>query len=265
MLAAFKNKPEMALGNAIGSVICNEGLALGLAGVVSIATIHVMPKVFKTSAFFLVLVQITAFVFVFRDYQLSRYEGLTLVMMFLVYLGYMYYEHKTGKMKEDLETEAPEEYNKMSLGKMALLFTIGLGGIILASKFVVMSATAIATQMGIPDAVIALTLVAFGTSVPEVATCVVSARKGHGDIAVGNIIGANILNICWVAGASSVVNNLTLDFKQIYFMFPVMFLIVLTRIFMVAKGYTLTKRKAMVLLGLYILYLVASIIVFPPN
>ena len=71
-----------------------------------------------------------------------------------------------------------------------------------------------------------LTLVALGTSIPEVATCISAARKGEGELAVGNILGADIMNICWVAGASAIANDLTLEKREIYFMFPSMFIIV---------------------------------------
>ena len=133
-----------------------------------------------------------------------------------------------------------------------------------SSHFIVTSATSIARFIGIPEAVIALTLVAIGTSIPEIATCVIAARKNEGALAVGNILGADILNICWVAGLSAVANPLTLSTKEIAFMFPSMFIIVGSMLVMLRAGYRLTRLKGSVLLLLYVVYIVSFFFVFPP-
>ena len=112
---------------------------------------------------------------------------------------------------------------------------------------------------------IALTLVAFGTSIPEVVTCIVAARKKEGAIAVGNILGADIMNICWVAGASSIANDLALSKKQIFFMFPSMFVIVGAMLIMLRMGYRLTRKKGLILFALYLVYLASFFRLFPPQ
>ncbi|MCK5843266.1 MAG: sodium:calcium antiporter, partial [Victivallales bacterium] len=224
LMAALKGNPEMALGNAIGSVICDDGLAMGCAGLFAVSAIAVTPAILRSSGIFLIIIQVATFLFVFRDFTLSSGEGAVLVGLFLVYLAYMFREHKKGHLAlDEKETAPPEELAKSGVWKISILFFLGLCGIIFASEFIIFSATSIATALRVPESVIALTLVALGTSIPEVATCVIAARKGHGQIAVGNILGADILNIAWVAGASSIANDLALDHKQIYFMFPAMF------------------------------------------
>ncbi|MHC4883658.1 MAG: calcium/sodium antiporter [Planctomycetota bacterium] len=265
LMAAVEGNPEMALGNAIGSVICDDGLALALAGLCSVSAIKVMPNVLKTSGVFLLVIQGVTFGFVYRDFALERWEGAILVGLFLLYLGFMFREHKRGNLKDDLETETEEDYVGMGIGRMLLTFLLGLGGIIFASEFIVTSATSIAHAARVPESVIALTLVAFGTSIPEVATCISAARKGHGEIAVGNIIGADILNICWVAGASSLVNRLALTEKEIWFMFPAMFVIVGVMLILLRMNHVLTRRKGAVLFLLYLVYLAVSILLFPPQ
>jgi cation:H+ antiporter len=264
-LAALRGNPEMAMGNAVGSVICNEGVGLALTGFFAVSAVHVIPRVVQTSGAFLFLVMILCFGFVLPDGVLSRWEGAVLVILLFVYFAFLFREHKLGRMKDDLDADAPEGFRKMGIPKMVLFFILGLAGIIVSSNFIVVSATAIAKSLGIPEVVIALTLVAIGTSIPELATCITSARKGHGDIAVGNIIGANILNICWVAGASSLAHDLKLETRQIWFMFPFMFLIVGTRLFMLMRGYILTKAIAITLFLIYLAYLAGSLIVFPPS
>ncbi len=265
LTAALKGSPEMALGNAIGSVICDDGLALALAGIFAVGSIKVMPNILRTSGIFLVGICLLTFGFVFRDFTLSFGEGALLITLFACYLAFMVREHKKGVLQGDLETETSETYQQMTPLRMGILFAVSLAGIILASEFVVTSATSIARSLHIPETVIALTLVALGTSIPEVATCVVSARKGHGELAVGNIIGADILNICWVAGASAMANNLTLTHKQVYFMFPAMFAIVLAMLAMLACGHRLTRAKGVALLLMYLAYLAATVVIFPPQ
>ncbi len=265
LMAAMKGNPEIALGNAIGSVICNGGLALGMAGIFAAGTVKVIPDVLRSSGFFLFFLVIFVFFFVCFDFTLSRGEGAVLVGLFGIYLYYMYRQHRSGKIKEELDTEAPESFHNISWMKMILLFILGLAGILMGAKLLVLSATSIAIHLHIPEAVIALTIVAFGTSVPEVATCITAARKGHGDIAVGNILGANIMNICWVAGASSIVNNLILTSKQAYFMFPAMFVVVLAMLIMLRWRFSLTKTKGYALLCIYAIYIIISFFMFPPK
>lgn len=268
LLAALKGKPEMAMGNAIGSVICDDGLALGFAGLLCIKPIIVQPRVLKTSGLFLVFIEVLAFLFVFRDYTLSRWEGIALVVFFLGYLGLLFRLSRQGALPMDLLQEAEdgaEQKKQRSAWALFGLFLVALAGILISSEFVVTSAVSIALSLHVPAAVVALTLVAFGTSVPEVATCIMAARKGHGEVAIGNILGADILNICWVAGASAIANDLFLSKREIFFMFPAMFIIVGAMLLMLRKGYSLTRRKGLVLVGLYVVYLVVLIILFPPN
>ncbi len=263
LTAALKGNPKMALGNAVGSVICNTGLALGFAGILAPVAIKVLPKVLQTSGFFLVLVSVLCFLFVLNDGSLTYMEGGLLVFLFLVYLYYMFQQYKSGSISMDSDETGSSA--KMGMIKVSILFIIGLLGILAASEFIVISATSIAHSLHIPEAVIALTLVALGTSIPEVATCVISAKKGYGEIAVGNILGANILNICWVAGVSSIANKLVLSQKEIFFMFPAMFVIVGAMIFVMWRNYRLTKKEGALLLFLYAIYIALTIFFFPPK
>ena len=186
LIAALRGSPEMALGNAIGSVICDDGLALALAGVVTLSPIAVIPSVLKSSGIFLIIISILTFSFVAFDNTLNRYEGVILVILFACYMTYLYRQHKNSKPEDETG-----DIEKTSPVKLFAMFALALGGIILASEFVITSATAIARSFNVSEGVIALTMVAFGTSVPEVATCITASRKGEGSIAVGNILGAD--------------------------------------------------------------------------
>ena len=265
MLSALRGQPEMALGNAVGSVICDDGLALAMCGICTVSVIPVIPHVLRTSGMFLLLVQGLAFLFVFRDFTLNHWEGAVLVCLFIAYIGFLFREHKRGTFHADAAAEAVSESVHKPLWALAIMLLFGIGGILLASDFIITSATTIAQSFNIPESIIALTLVALGTSIPEVATCITAARKGEGSLAVGNILGADIMNICWVAGASSMANELTLARKELFFMFPAMFAVGAVRMFLLHRGHTMTRRKGFVLLTAYVLYLASFFVVFPPE
>lgn len=260
LLSALSGQPQMALGNAIGSIICDDGLALALAGIVTISPIVIIPRVLKTAGIFLIVIEIIAFLFILFDNTLDRWEGVVLVLLFAGYIFLIFYQHKTGKFLSEIKEESAQQ-KVSSFNKIILLFLISLCGIIISSKFIITSATTIARTFGISEAIIALTVVAFGTSIPEVATCIVAARKKQGAIAVGNIIGADIMNICWVAGASAIANPLTLQRRETLFMFPAMFIIVGSMLGMIRYKYSLTRIKGYILLALYLVYLYLAVFV----
>jgi cation:H+ antiporter len=265
LASALRGNPEMALGNAIGSVIVDDGLALAVAGLLALAPVMIIPHVFRTAAVFLIGVQVLTFLFVARDVTLARWEGVLLVLLFFCYSGFLYIQHKTGRLQGDVDLEAIESEKRMPWSKVVPFFVLGIAGVIVAADFIVVSATSIAVSLGISKAVIALTLVAFGTSIPEVATCITAARKGKGALAVGNILGADIMNICWIAGASAIVNDLVLPRRDIYLMFPWMFAIVAAMLLMLSRGYRLTRKKGLALLLLYLMYIASFFLFYPPQ
>ena len=262
LMAALKHHPEMALGNAVGSVICNKGLALALCAVLSATAVPIIPHVLRSAGSFLLLVSGLCFAAVLPDNTLDRREGVVLCLLFGGYLFFLFRQHKKGTYHDDVDMEATTDHLQMPLYRLLLLFALALAGIIIASDFVIVSATTIARSFHIPESVIALTLVALGTSTPEIATCVIAARKGEGALAVGNILGANIMNICWVAGASATVNPLVLGTRELWFMFPWMLAIVITALFLMRTGYRLTRRQGIILLVFYVGYVASFFFVF---
>ena len=259
LVAAINGNPEMALGNAIGSIICNTTLGLGLCGLTTIATIKLIPQASKVTLGVLFIVEAFACFFVFIDKTLSRAEGISLLAIFFIYIIYLFISNKNNNEEPKIPHK---DYKQKNIFVIIALFIISISFIIFASKFIVISATSIAYHFHIKEAIVALTLVALGTSIPEVATCITAARKGQGDIAVGNILGANIMNICWVAGGSAIVNNLSLDSKDIYFMFPIMFVVTIAMVVLILNKFTITKKKGAILLSLYIIYMISFFIVY---
>jgi cation:H+ antiporter len=143
----------------------------------------------------------------------------------------------------------------MSLPKIVGLFAGGIAGVLVGAELLIHGAVGVASTFGLSPEVIGLTVVAIGTSVPEIVTCVASALKKQSQIGVGNIIGADILNICWVAGASALANPLTAEINVIWFMFPVALVLVGAMVILLRMGYNLTRWNGAALLALYAGYM----------
>ena len=261
-MAALRGNPEMALGNAVGSVICNCGIALALCGLLSSAPVPVLPAVFKSAAFFLVITMVVMMVFVLRDGMLGRIEGLGLMLILAGYLGFLVREYRRGRLFGLDPIEAETSVAVHSWPMLGLLFAAGLAGVLLSGKFVVVASVRIAQGFGVPESVIAMTLVALGTSIPEVSTSVIAAIKGQGALSVGNIMGANIMNICWVAGASAVLNPLSLARREILFMFPAMLVMVVLTLGVLRSRSELSRMEGAALFLVYLVYLGSSLVVF---
>lgn len=198
MASLANGSTDMLLGNVIGSNILNILLILGIAAVITPISIKAntvkkeIPLCLLISALLVVL---------FLDDKLgngttnmiSRGDAFVILLFFSVFL---YYIFSLAKTKKEQEEEKPQ----FKLGKSILFVLIGLAGIVLGSDLVVDSASAIAKALGLSERLISLTIIAFGTSLPELITTIVSSRKGETDILLGNIIGSNIFNICVVLG-----------------------------------------------------------------
>ncbi len=265
VLSALEGHPEMALGNAVGSVIVDDGVALPLGVLVAGTPILINPYLLRTTGIFLIVVDLAAYAMAF-DGRLGRAEGGVLLLLFVAYTVFAYVtrrrssEAEGNRLEELQEIEASIEGR--GLGMLLLWFCVGLVGVMISSHFIVGSAVAIASELGVSEAVVALTVIAIGTSLPEIATGVTAARGGHGEIVVGNILGADILNICWIAGASAVVNPLVVAPKVIHFSFPAMLAIVLAMLVMMRTGHRLTRIEGFVLLAVYGVYLTLTGILF---
>ena len=211
----------------------------------------------KTTGFFLIVVDIIAYAMVFNDYTLSRGEGGVLVFLFVVYTVFAYVTRKRSQETEHLEelAEIEEAIEGKGLGGLILWFVVGLVGVLISSHFIVDASVVIASFLGVSEAVIGLTVVAIGTSLPEIATAVMAAKKGHGELMVGNILGADILNICWIAGASALVNPLVVQPLVIHFSFPAMLVMVISMLVVMRTGHQLTRGEGVFLFVLYLGYL----------
>lgn len=268
VIAAIKGKPEFALGNAVGSVICDDGIALALAAILAPTVIYVNCRVLKVVGIFLLSIDILAYILA-KNGTIGRLEGAVFVLILAVYYFFMlkkrdlrFATDSPQNRKIGSENENPVSPKKSELRRLVLIFILGLAGVVVMSAVVVWAAEHIAEYFSVSETIIGLIVLAVGTSLPEISTCVTAAIKGEGEIAVGNIIGADILNVLWIIGVSSIANPITVELKVMDFTFPFMILIVLTMLVAMRIGCRLGKAKGLILLALYGLYIFLTLTLF---
>jgi len=193
-LASFDGAPSLGIGNALGSNIANVGLVLGITVLITPLSVHsdTLKREFPMLAFVMALALALLW-----DQNLNRLDGIILFSGFILTLFGMAYLAIHSSKSDPLEQEFEQEYAqpKMTTGQSTLWFLIGLITLLLGSKSLVWGATGIAQLLGVSDLIIGLTIVAIGTSLPELAASVISALKNEHDIAIGNVLGSNIFNL----------------------------------------------------------------------
>lgn len=193
--AAIGGSADITIGNIVGSNILNIFIILGISAVIT--TLAVASSTIKYETPFMILVTVLLLV-LGLDGTIGLIDGIILIIAFIAYLTYLFIMAKNNK-------EEQPEAKQMAIWKAILLTIIGLALIILGSNVTVDAATAIAKAFGVSERFIGLTIVALGTSLPELFTSVSAARKHNADIAIGNIVGSNIFNILFVVGISSII------------------------------------------------------------
>ena len=194
--AALKGNADITIGNIVGSNILNILIILGVSALIT--PLAVAKSTIKVEIPFMIAVTL---LLLWMGYNgtVSLLEGIILLVVFLVYLGYLFLLAKNDKNKDE------ETVNDVSVWKSLMWTVVGLVLIVCGSNVTVDAATKIAQIVGLSERFIGLTIVALGTSLPELFTSVSAARKGNADIAIGNIVGSNIFNILFVIGISSVI------------------------------------------------------------
>lgn len=262
VMAAFMGNPGLALGNGVGSIIADTGLIFGLTCILAAVPVNkfILNRtgwVQVGAATLLVIISLMTLVVFEGGPVLNRWVG----FFFLVLLaGYMYITYIWAKQGGDLAMEGEKEHDSelMSLPKCWLLIILGLFLVVLGARVLVPSASEIASRLGVPEDVIAATLVALGTSLPELMTAIAAVRKGHPEITVGNIVGADVLNCLFVIGAAASARPLAIPSNFFYFHFPTMLIILYSfRIFIfMGKEGQFRKWQGYWLLGIYLIYVI---------
>lgn len=248
--AAANGHTTMSIGNAIGSTICNTGLILGITNIIMPSTIK--GKFFKIKSIVLLLFFIVISFFAY-DGLITKDDSLMLIMLLL---GYMMLDTFILKYKRKQTSQHNREIFGFSRKiKILLFFVIGIFSIIGGSNLLINNGVRIAEFIGVPESVISLSLIAFGTSLPELTTALTAMKKGHTSLSAGNIIGANILNITFVIGSSGLVSPLTIEKQNILLDFPVSFLLILVLTLPCLFKNKISRIQAIILLIIYVTYI----------
>lgn len=245
--SALKNSSDIAISNVIGSNIANIGLVFSTA--LFFVTINISKNNVKYDLPWLLIVSVVFFFFL-QDLIVSKNEGIILVSLLAVFIYFMF------KMREENDDDEIEE-TKMSISKIIILLIVSSVLLFIGSELFVDSAIFFANYFAVSERVIGLTLVAIGTSLPELVTSLVAIYKKELDISVGNIIGSNIFNILAVIGITSIIHELEVVGTQIiHFDIYVMigFSVLLGLFFFIPKKYTLYKPHGIILFLLFLTY-----------
>jgi cation:H+ antiporter len=268
VMAALKGQPELALGNAVGSIICDAGLIIGIGAL--IRPLPIDPIIvgkqgwIQLAAGCLLVVCTLPFGSLGNVFSegghLPQAAGILLVILLFVYLIWSVH-FAIATQRSLVETPAPSapSASKRRTGILFLRLLLGIGIVLIASKLTIPTAQTLAVRLGIPPEVIAVTLVALGTSLPELVTVLTAVRKGRGDLAIGNVIGADILNVLFVAGLSAAATPAGLIAGPAFFthLFPVMLLILVVFRIGLGGGRTHFSRGfGVLLLTIYLLFIV---------
>jgi cation:H+ antiporter len=248
-IASYTNRPEVAIGNVIGSNIANIALVLALTSI--IFPIPVRKNSTKIDAPFMLLISLLMYLLML-NLRLGRAEGLIFLLLLVSYIIFVLKKSRKEDVIEDVDLEG-----SLSKTISIVMILISTAGLTLGSDLLVNNAEKIALRMGISQRVIAISLLAFGTSLPELTTSVVAAFKKEMDISIGNIIGSNIFNILAVLGVASIVKPLaiSLEFVRVDIFWMLGISVLLFVFILPFKGGKLTRLKGLVLFLSYLVYL----------
>lgn len=257
VLAAIHGNPDLALGNAIGSIIVDTGLIIGLAALIGHLPVDRMIVERQGKVQFLagVLLAIVSLPILSDGItgNIRQWMGWVFLLILVIYT---YISLKWAKNSESDEEMFTEEKSHVIIQVLKLL--VGITLVIGSSKILIPAVGITAVRVGIPQSIIAATLVAFGTSLPELVTAITAVKKGHGELAIGNIVGADILNVLFVVGSAAAVTKGGLDVPVNFYklQIPAMLIILFAfRIFTKNKHDEISKKEGLFLAGIYFIYL----------
>lgn len=258
--AALKGSNDIAIGNVIGSNIFNLLVAVGISAMIRPIKVQktTIIKEYPLSMYSVALLIILSLdnLFAGNDANLlTRGDGLILLLGFGVF---MFYLIEMAVLSKEADDEV-EEIVKLPLSKSIIFSLLGLIGIVFGGDIVVKSATNIALQLGMSQTLVGLTIVAVGTSLPELVTSVTAARKGESDIAIGNIIGSGLFNIFFVLGISATIHPIAVSSKLIFDFIILAIVTVISHVFAYSKK-EVDKKEGFALTAMYIAYMVYIII-----
>jgi cation:H+ antiporter len=243
--SAAKGHTELAMGNAVGSCICNIGLCLGVLLLFGASPIF-DKRVFNVKCNFMVISAVLLYILSIGGF-ISRINGILLLFVLLLYTILI--------IRSLSKSTSKEEHERGDLFGKFLWFILGAVCVILGSQGLIRSGVYIARFLGVSELVIGLGLVAFGTSLPELVTVISALLKGESELSLGNIVGANFLDIAWVLGVSSLVHPLPVASHSMIYDFPVMLLLMCLLIVFTRNRRVSSRWKGGILLLIYGAYI----------
>jgi cation:H+ antiporter len=246
-LAAARKSQDLAIGNIVGSCICNIGLVLGLAALFRPISVNVSILRRELPILFIVTV---GFFLICLDLKITRPEALILLLAFFLFVVYCIKNAKAET--KDIDIKAGKS---LSRPRSFSYLAAGLLGLLLGAHIIVGSAVRLAHHFGISEFVIGLTAVAIGTSLPELATSLVASARGEGDISIGNVIGSNIFNMLAIIGAVCLIRPVTVEPVVVISAIPLLLLYTFALAPILKSGFKISRIEGGLLLASYLIYL----------
>ncbi len=266
-IATHREYYDVAIGNVVGSLVCNIGLILGIAAIIS--PIKTKSAGFAIKGYFMILCG-GVLLYLFRDTIITPGEGNILLLLFLIYIAMNILEFKSSEKDKSNQNNKPSIYN-MGIVEIIVRFTAGAVLIIVGARLLVDNGVILADAIGVPDQIIGVTLIALGTSLPELITAISAILKGHGEISAGNILGANILNMVMALGICSKIGKqgLVISYQNImlgatihnvpqtlYLDMPVALLLMSIVVVSGSIKGVINRKIGLTILSIYMLYII---------
>ena len=261
--AAITNSSDLSFGNVVGSNIFNSLFIIGLCSIILPTVVSKDIMKFDIPILFIVMAVLALFSYAITPFKIDRWEAAILFIMFVCYIALAIYralKQRKENLNLEVETETLNEPKKERKTWLSIIFTIlGLAGVVGGGILTVDAAKKLALEFGMSELLVGLTIVAVGTSLPELVTSLVASKKGENDIAVGNVIGSNIFNIIFILGFSGMINPLGLNNNSYVDVIFMVLAIILIFIFALRKG-KVNRIEGASLMIIYILYLTYTIL-----
>ena len=255
--ATLDGLPNFAIGNVLGSNIANIGLVLGIITI--IYPISLKQRFYNTDFPLLIISTALFYYVIYSESQISRIEGLILVTAIISILFYLFFYQKNDQteLSEDLDID------KISIFK-SFLYILFSGSLLwLGSETLIKSAVSVANELDVSERIISITMVAIGTSIPELAASIVASLKKQNDLSIGNLIGSNIFNLLVVIGITSIIMPINgIDRSIIYndMLWVILFSVIILPLAYFGKKNILTRKKGIMLLALYLIFIIPLLI-----
>jgi cation:H+ antiporter len=258
--AALVGSPGLAVGNVVGSNIANILLILGVAAVIAPIAVHpgaVKRDLLGMSAATLVYVGLG------MSGQIVFWQGVLMLIALMSYIGFtVWHDNKSNDEAAEMHRDEAAEMGEIPLRTVSIagIIIVGLFAVVVGAEWLITGATTLATEFGIPEEVIGLTVVAIGTSLPEIATSIVAAYRGHSDVCVGNVLGSNLFNLFGITGVTALFAPLPFSDKIVSFDLWILLAATAIIIPFMLTGRRISRPEGIVLLILYVSFIASQFV-----